>query len=372
MFFKKSYLDKIKNIPNEDKLNDLIFFVTSRCNSRCRTCFLWRSLNKGQDLSLNEIIKISQFMPTFDSLLISGGEPFLRDDLSEIVRIFYKNNKIRLLGIPTNGLLTQKIIESTKKILKGLPDATISINFSLDGLSKTHDYIRGVPGNFEKSLVGIKALCELRRTFPNLEVRINTVICQANFNEILDLAEFIFSNFNVDGHYFELIRGESPDREIQQIPKDQLEALYRGLIRIQSKSFFKRNRSRGFLYGHLNYFIYLSRLLFLYRTQLDVYLAGIKWPMPCLAGRTSFVLGSQGELSACELRKNIANIKDFNYDFKKFWNSRTLRQERGQVAKDRCDCTHVCFIDASFSHHLPTLFLKLPVLYLKYQFFHSL
>src|SRR5512135_1713176 len=75
-----------------NELQSIIFFVTSACNLRCSHCFYWQNLNRQEDLRLEEIEKISLNLPSFSRLLISGGEPFLRKELPDIIRLFYKNN----------------------------------------------------------------------------------------------------------------------------------------------------------------------------------------------------------------------------------------------------------------------------------------
>ena len=117
------------------RLDTLIFFVTGRCNSRCPNCFYWRRLNQTADLSLKEIEKMVQTIPKFNNLLLSGGEPFLRNDLPEIVTLFKKYCQIKSLSIPTNGLLVERIFKTTQQILeKNQNIDSIYLNISLDGL----------------------------------------------------------------------------------------------------------------------------------------------------------------------------------------------------------------------------------------------
>ncbi len=88
----------------------LIFHVTFRCNARCRFCFNWREINQNKDkeLSLEEIQKISENLPRFPWLLLSGGEPFLRSDLVDLIETFHRNNKVAHVTIPTNGISSKK------------------------------------------------------------------------------------------------------------------------------------------------------------------------------------------------------------------------------------------------------------------------
>ncbi|MFA7088385.1 MAG: radical SAM protein, partial [Patescibacteria group bacterium] len=150
------------------RLHELIFFVTSRCNSRCRHCFNWRNIGKVVDLDLIEIEKRAKRLPHFDNLLLSGGEPFLRKDLADLINIFVRNNKIKTVSIPTNGLLTASIIDILEKILLIPNINAVNINFSLDGLNDIHDNIRGIEGNFVITMESIKAVSALREKYPRL------------------------------------------------------------------------------------------------------------------------------------------------------------------------------------------------------------
>ncbi len=144
-------LKVIKETFQGDKLRQLTFFVTTKCNAKCKHCFYWESLNqKIDELKLDEIKKISSTMPEFPMLSISGGEPYLRLDLAEVCEVFYKQNKVREIFIPTNSLLLDNVKRITESILRKCPEANLTLNISLDGLEEFHDDLRGVKGNFKK------------------------------------------------------------------------------------------------------------------------------------------------------------------------------------------------------------------------------
>ena len=77
------------------RLKLVIFFVTSVCNAKCRTCFYWEELNQRGDLTWDEIQTLSRTMPRFTDLWLSGGEPMLRKELTDIVHLFYVENGVR-------------------------------------------------------------------------------------------------------------------------------------------------------------------------------------------------------------------------------------------------------------------------------------
>src|SRR5215475_7952629 len=91
------------------RFRSLFLFVTSRCNSLCRTCFYFDKLNSRDDLTFDQLKTISETAPPFEKLWLSGGEPFLREEPPEIVAMFANNNRIANVNLPTNGLLPEKI-----------------------------------------------------------------------------------------------------------------------------------------------------------------------------------------------------------------------------------------------------------------------
>src|SRR5947209_16982523 len=103
------YFRILRDRCRERSFNSLFLFVTSRCNSLCRTCFYFDKLNSTDDLTVEQIGRISETAPLFRKLWISGGEPFLRAELAEIVAMFVRRNGVRNVNLPTNGLLPDKI-----------------------------------------------------------------------------------------------------------------------------------------------------------------------------------------------------------------------------------------------------------------------
>ena len=141
----------------------LVFFVTENCNANCKHCLLG-GIHPGKDeLSIDEIEKVSAHMDDFLFLLPTGGEPFLRKDLSEIVRIFHRNNHVLNVGIPTNGGLTSNIIETVRSVLDTCPDLDFMVDVSVDGIGEDHDEIRRTPGLFKKAMTTFSELKKLEK-----------------------------------------------------------------------------------------------------------------------------------------------------------------------------------------------------------------
>lgn len=331
------------------KLRTVAFFITNECNSKCKHCFYWKNLGKREELSLDEISKVSQSMGHFHFLSLSGGEPFLRKDLPEICEVFYTQNRVRDISIPTNSMQPEKILDITKKILTRCPKANISLNVSLDGIEDTHDKTRGIKGAFQKAVQNIKNLAEIRHSHHNLMINISTVISNINIEEAEKLISFLKNNVRVDNHSFEVLRGNPKDANFKPLTALQFKKFERLMI-TNNYSYFKRKGSlkAWYLKKRLNYFFEQQRRA----------LNNTKWEIPCLAGRVMAVIEPNGDVKPCELLTSIGNLKDFNYNFKQLWRSKKAKRARRWIKKTRCSCTHCVALNASISHNPLAVFVK--------------
>jgi Fe-coproporphyrin III synthase len=357
-------------LQHEKRLKLVIFFVTSACNAKCRTCFYWEELNQRGDLTWEEIQKVSATMPPFTDLWLSGGEPMLRRELAGILHLFYVNNGIRWVNLPTNGLLPAWTVERVARICTDNPKLQLDLNVAMDGLYEVQDSIRAVPGNFEKTLRTLEALQPCRQKFANLRVNINTVICAENFDGVLEIARFVQQNCRVDGHYFNIIRGNAKDPELKRIPADRLPALYAEIRKVYAHYARIATRHSGGVKNLFSRAYYEGVLAFHNKVQLENIESPHPWPMPCTASETSIVIDYNGDVRACELRGKLANLREFDCDFQKFWQASGRSDEHGRIVHDQCWCTHVCFIHESLRHSPRAMLFDVPLTYLQSKFSH--
>src|ERR1044071_1394068 len=175
----------IRSTKRQKCLGTVILFVTSRCNSLCRTCFYHQELNQPGDMTFDQIKKVSLTMPPITDLWLSGGEPTLRHDASEIVDMFVRNNGVRRLIIPTNGLVKERVYTIVENALGHNPSLHLYLNVALDGYGETHDRIRGVPGHWQKTLDCIESLYPVKEKHGDrFRLNLNTVVCADNYTEI--------------------------------------------------------------------------------------------------------------------------------------------------------------------------------------------
>src|SRR6266566_1190336 len=123
----------LRSTKRDKRLGTVILFVTSRCNSFCKTCFYHEELNRPGDMTYEQIEQVSRSMSPITDLWLSGGEPTLRHDASEIIDTFVRNNGVRRLIIPTNGLVKSRVCEIVDRALGRHPSLEMYLNVALDG-----------------------------------------------------------------------------------------------------------------------------------------------------------------------------------------------------------------------------------------------
>ena len=318
-------------------------------------------------MSFAQLEKVSRTMPAITDLWLSGGEPTLRHDASEIIDLFVRNNGVRRLIIPTNGLVKSRVFEIVDRALADHPSLDLYLNIALDGQGETHDRIRGVPGHWEKTLDCIDTLYPLKEKYnERLRLNVNTVVCAENYSEIESLGEFLWNSFRLDGHYFNIVRGDTPvGDEIKQIPTEDLPKMYAYVSRLTKRYGDRMFADDDAAKRLVKNIAYVGTITTHYRTQHENFSQSQGWAFPCTAGDTIAVIDYNGDVRACELREDFASLKDFDYDFSALWAGQSRQDELNAIdGGQACWCTHVCFIHDSMRHSRRALLFEAPKNYL--------
>jgi len=339
----------------------VIFIATSLCNLRCKHCFLWQknpygwgNLDQGKnDLTVEEIEKISQSMEDFFFLNIGGGEPFIRKDLPKIVEIFYRNNHIQNLLIPTNGTLNETILSSTRTILENCPGLKVSIDVSIDGIGELHNKIREGENTFNRAIKSLKDLLKLKKKFPNLQVGTITTHMFYNQRHLKEIYDFLKKEIKPDSITLALTRGTPRQPKAKNIDIEY----YRKLSQEMEKDFLS-NQVSGFR-KIVFWPVIIATKVLMHRLVVSTVLNG--YQLPCLAGELNAVIYSNGDIYPCEMLTNarVGNLREVNYDFQRLWRNEKLKKIVRKIKKSKCFCTHECHlpINILFSPKmLPRLF----------------
>ncbi len=343
-------------------LKVVTMFVTNICNAKCETCFYWMNLNNAdtKNLKLDEITTIAQSMPDFPHLLVSGGEPVMRKELPEIVGVFARECNIQTLDMPTNGLLTKRIVQVVEQVLDENPHLMVTVGHSLDGFKETHDRLRGVKNNFEKLFESMEALSEMRARrealaregkgpWPRLRLLTLTCINNQNIEEIDRLADWVSTTKDVDGMMFECLRGTPKDPDLLPPTPEQFDHIVRKSMavndRLMGKRFVEERPVR------------LAYIRSVYRYQRQHITTG-KIPATCQAGVNLAVLEPDGRLRFCELLDEIGDLRANGYDWNSVWFGEEATRQRNWIRDCRCSCTHCVNLGHSIDQDPKTRFQR--------------
>jgi MoaA/NifB/PqqE/SkfB family radical SAM enzyme len=314
------------NFPRLYPFN-LTISVTNRCNCRCLTCNIWKE--NLQELKLEEYEKIFKSIKSPPYwIILSGGEPFLRDDIVEICRLIKKYIKPKFLNIPTNATL-ENTYEKILEILKIFSDTEVIVNVSIDGGELLHNKIRNFQNCFQKVNKNFEMLKKIKNK--NFTLGIGTVISKFNVNNEKEIIQ-ILKKLNPSSFSFEIAeeRKELNTKNLLISPdfqeyKNFLKEVYNFLGEKKSPNLTSKiNKSLRKVYYKLSEEI-LER-----KTQV----------IPCYAGFASAHIFVNGEVWECCVEgTSFGNLKDVNYDFSKLWFSEKGNKIREKVKNKKCYCT---------------------------------
>lgn len=321
---------------------NLTFSVTNICQSRCKTCNIWELYSKhpekrDQELSLDEIEKIFRSMGHVYIFNISGGEPFLRSDFTEIIKLACRYLTPGIIHIPTNAIAAHLVEKKVQEILRFLktdfPFVHLTVKPSLDHIGNKHDEIRGIPGNFQKVITLYQRLKSLQPGFSNFHVELGTVISTWNVNDIEEIASFVTS-LGMDSYRNEIAEQRSEmfntEHDITPSADDYEQAIDYFVHQIKANM-----RKRLFFHRITSAFrlVYYALAIRILREKRQV--------IPCYAGISNAHLSPYGDIWACctlGYDKSMGNLRDHNYDFKAIWNSQDAKEIRTDIRNGACHC----------------------------------
>jgi MoaA/NifB/PqqE/SkfB family radical SAM enzyme len=324
-----------------DKPRQLILTITDRCNHGCHMCYYHDSLNQGAlVMSLEEYRLLSRSLGEIEHLYISGGEPFLRQDLPEILALFYENNGTRSVFIPTNGSLPNAVLRSVRRMLDELPGLGLSLMLSLEGREEEHDRIHEMKGAFRSVLKTVEELNwlrieRLRSGKASLGLTMNSVVSSENAREIIPLMEYVLKNASVDAHFFSPMRGSGAAATCVAPAAD----VFRALV-AEAQPYFRHYAAKS------------GRSEAPQRERYDLWqrlLGGGGLPYQCQAGNYIGVIEPDGRVRLCELTPVVGNLREAGWDFDKVWKSAEADDMRKRIVN--CFCTHACFMQASADYY---------------------
>ena len=283
---------------------DVSIITTYRCQMRCKMCDIWANpTEKSKEIQPKDL----EILPNFKFANITGGEPFVRNDIEDIVEVMY--TKTPRIVISTSGWHTKKII----KLAERFPN--IGVRVSIEGLPIMNDDLRGREGGFDRGLRTLLALKEMGIK----DIGFGQTVSNKNSHDLLPLnqlanslgMEFATATFH-NSYYF-----HKGDNSVDE--KDEVKENFRLLIERLMKDKHPKSWFRAFFnLGLINYIDGNPRML------------------PCQAGTSNFFLEPNGDVHPCNgmedkyWKESMGNIHEVD-TFEELWFSEQAQHVRDLV-----------------------------------------
>jgi len=326
----------------------LIYFVTARCNCRCKMCFNYEAIdsaNTRNELTFSEVEQITRNFPGLHQVNFSGGEPFLREDFARIPKLFYTHSGTRFFTCPTNSSRPEHIESAVGEMCRSCPDAWIRITQSLDGGGADHHRLRGTDGLFDRVVDLNGRPARLVRRHANLSAGLTTVVSKLNREHLYDTLEFVYDNLEFTDYGALLVRGETRERDARDVSAEEYrEYLDASIARRRARPVRNSLATRAFTaIGH-------TTVDLIAETAIEN-----RFISPCTAGKRMVVMGDEGVVTPCEVLENfiregrmdletarLGNIRDYDYDIRKLLGTPRAQAIVHAITAQRCYCTFEC------------------------------
>ena len=321
----------LKKISTHTSISSLTISITSRCNSKCKTCGIWRKKEKSNELSLLEWDETLEKIGPVPWVTVTGGEPFLNPDLSELIKLLEKHNRPAFITIPTNGILTSRIIKNVNKILD-VTEAQLMINVSIDEIDAKDDFIRGISGSFENAVATIDGLKKIKVKKNNLSLGVNTVISRYNIKRIQEISDFVRLKIKPDFHSFEIAQKRN------ELDNKSMPFMIKTKERTECIRFFldEENKQRSSVASKIKGILRKKY----YRYLLEHETCGKAFK--CSAGKSFVHISENGDVWPCCVKcENMGNLRDFDYNLFMLLKSKKAVGIINRIKNERCSCTMV-------------------------------
>lgn len=294
-----------------DLPTDVSIITTYRCQMRCKMCNIWENPTAvAKEITPREL----EILPQLKFVNLTGGEPFQREDLADIVAVCF--TKAPRVMISTSGWHFDRVIDLARKF------PNIGIRVSIEGLSVKNDELRGRPGGFDR---GLRVLLKLREMGIK-DIGFGITVSNHNSGDMLWLyrlakelkLEFATAAFH-NSFYF-----HKEDNQITN--KNEVTGNFHTLIEELLKEKHPKSWFRAF-----------------FNLGLINYVRGGRRMLPCEAGSANFFIEPYGDVYPCNgledhvWKESMGNIREVR-SFEEIWFSEQAQKVRQCVAKCPKNC----------------------------------
>ena len=328
----------------------IAYTVTWRCNASCDMCGVKNVDNalktKEMELAVGDISRIFKdpLLGKLDLIRFTGGEPFLKEDFTEIVEEIAKNTRTKIYYITTNGFYTDRILDFAKRLAP--KTRNLAIRVSIDGPAEIHDRTRKAPGIYDRAVATLEELKKLKRSYESLpppgkdsgfSFGINQTITPETSPYIEDIAVLcgrLGCSHNLylahEAHESDILEGKNLDARLRLLAapdKDVIRALYDSI----EKHRRRKKNSRNLIFSAEGIWDIVER--FVLTGSKNRALVNRPFPNPpCLAMFFYFRILPDGTVMPCTLKPRPAgNLK--KQSFRDIWNSKAAQALRSEVKR---------------------------------------
>lgn len=261
-------------------------------------------------------------------MTFSGGEPFLKTGLRELVDHAMASCKPAVVNIPTNGWFTDRVVSGVRTLTEAHPGTQLVVNCSLDHhVPEEHDRIRGAQGSWERmmaTLAGLRAL-----DAPNLTVGVHTVVSRENEHDFPAIADGL-AQLDADSWIAECAEERVELRTIGTGITPSADT-----FAAAAESVLEAERGAKGMTARLARSVRVE-----YYRRVVRFLDGDDTAMPtCHAGFLSCQIGADGEVwSCCVLGRSMGHLRDHDLHFPSVWRSAEAEAFRAWMRERRCAC----------------------------------
>jgi MoaA/NifB/PqqE/SkfB family radical SAM enzyme len=290
---------------------------------------------REEELTLHEIGRLARSLGKgLYNVNLTGGEPFIRSDMYEIIECYAHTTSVRSIVITTNGWFTDAIMRSAERYLSCLSPCRITFSISLDDIGKEHDIGRNLGGLYDKAFESYRMLKAWHD--PRISVSIALTVTAANASRI----ETIYSGLRAAGvvKVFPVLFREEG---VQHSMRDR-ESLCRAYGRLAH--LIENSRTPGVPGNRVVDATHRAKNRIVHQILGDPDSAG-RFHASCTAGSLFGTIMADGTVAPCELlasRYPLGNLRDHDMNFARIWNGCQSAQVRDAVRGDRCHCTFEC------------------------------
>lgn len=315
--------------------------VTYRCNLKCRMCNIWQRSDEGGELTPADADAFFSSASRFSWVGLTGGEPFLRADIDELVeRVVKRCDRLEAIHVNTNGQLTDRAVNFAEAFRRRYPRHRLVMTISVDGPPPVHDRIRGVEGAWEKALKTFRGLKEVG----GVKAQVGFTLSSENmgmFQETMSALRQAWPAFRPDDLNVNIFQQSDHYYGNTAMERPAKEALDREIEAILGED------TGGWSPN--------SHLRRTYLKNYRKYLATGKSPLPCLAFTASLLLDPYGDIYPCGMfGRRFMNVRDMRGSFESHWHSPDAKALRADCRGGKCpSCWSPCDAFIAIAGALP-------------------